>query len=175
MINKNTICVGAIMGAFGVNGEVRLKSFCAVPADLDSYGTLRSEDGTQIFDLKILRPVKGGFAARIKDVRFKDQANKLRGVRLHVLRDALPNLPDDEYYYSDLIGMTVLDTGGETLGKVRAVHDHGAGDFLEIRLMSGGDVLIPFTDGFVPTVDVTSGRIIVDPPEGVMPDSKSDT
>ena len=163
------------MGAFGVNGEVRLKSFCAVPADLDSYGTLMSEDGTQIFYLKILRPVKGGFAARIKDVRFKDQANKLRGVRLHVLRDALPNLPDDEYYYSDIIGMTVLDTGGETLGKVRAVHDHGAGDFLEIRLMLGGDVLIPFTDGFVPTVDVSSGRIIVDPPVGVMPDPKSDT
>lgn len=161
------------MGAFGVKGEVRLKSFCAVPEDLDSYGTLMSEDGTQTFDLTISRPVKGGFAARIKEVRFKDQADKLRGVRLYVSRDALPNLPDDEYYYSDLMGMTVVDTGGETLGKVRAVHDHGAGDFLEVRLKTGGDVLIPFTNDAVPTVDLASGRIVTDPPDGVMPESKS--
>lgn len=162
------------MGAFGVKGEVRMKSFCAVPEDLDSYGTLTSEDGTQTFDLTISRAVKGGFAARIKGVRFKDQADKLRGLRLYVSRDALPNLPDDEYYYSDLMGMTVVDTGGEVLGKVRVVHDHGAGDFLEVRLKTGGDVLIPFTAEAVPTVDLASGRIIVDPPEGVMPEPKSD-
>lgn len=167
---SKTICVGAIMGAFGVKGEVRLKSFCAVPEDIGTYGPLSSEDGTQTFDLTVTRPVKGGFAARIKDVRFKDQADNLRGVRLFVTRDALPNLPDDEYYYSDLMGLLVVDTGGETLGKVRAVHDHGAGDLLEIRLKSGGDVLLPFTAEAVPTVDLTAGRLVIDPPEGVMPE-----
>ena len=161
------------MGAFGVTGEVRLKSFCAMPEDLDNYGTLMSEDGKQTFDLTISRPVKGGFAARIEGVRFKDQADKLRGVRLYVSREVLPNLPDDQYYHSDLMGMTVIGTGGEMLGKVRAVHDHGAGDFLEVRLILGDDVLIPFTNDAVPTVDLASGRIIVDPPEGVMPEPKS--
>jgi 16S rRNA processing protein RimM len=160
------------MGAFGVKGEVRLKSFCAMPEDLDSYGTLMSEDGKQTFDLTISRPVKGGFAAWIEGVRFKDQADKLRGVRLYVSREVLPNLPDDQYYHADLMGMTVVGTGGEMLGKVRAVHDHGAGDFLEVRLISGDDVLIPFTNDAVPTVDLASGRIIVDPPEGVMPEPK---
>jgi 16S rRNA processing protein RimM len=162
------------MGAFGAKGEVRLKSFCAIPEDIDSYGQLMSEDGTQTFDLAIARPVKGGFAAKVKGVRFKDEADKLRGVRLYVSRDALPNLPDDEYYYSDLMGLSVVDTGGEVLGKVRAVHDHGAGDFLEVRLKSGGDVLVPFTAEAVPTVDLTAKRIILDPPEGVMPEAKSD-
>ena len=161
------------MGAFGVKGEVRLKSFCAMPEDLDSYGTLMSEDGKQTFDLTISRPIKGGFAGQIEGVRFKDQADKLRGVRLYVSREALPNLPDDQYYHSDLMGMTVVGTGGNMLGKVRAVHDHGAGDFLEVRLMLGDDVLIPFTNDAVPTVDLASGRIIVDPPEGVMPEPKS--
>lgn len=161
------------MGAFGVKGEVRLKSFCAMPEDLDNYGTLMSEDGKQTFDLTISRPVKGGFAARIEGVRFKDQADKLRGVRLYVSREVLPNLPDDQYYHSDLMGMTVIGTGGEMLGNVRAVHDHGAGDFLEVRLILGDDVLIPFTNDAVPTVDLASGRIIVDPPEGVMPEPKS--
>lgn len=156
------------MGAFGVKGEVRIKSFCAVPEDVDSYGLLLSEDGSQSYDLTVTRPVKGGFAARIKGVRFKDEADALRGVRLFVPRSALPNLPDDEYYYSDLIGMVVVDTGGEMLGKVRAVHDHGAGDILEVRLKSGGDALLPFTREIVPTVDMTAGRIVVDPPEGAL-------
>ncbi|MBR9865196.1 MAG: 16S rRNA processing protein RimM [Rhodobacteraceae bacterium] len=157
MAKNDTICVAAIMGAFGVKGEVRIKSFCAVPEDVDSYGSLLSEDGSQSYDLTVTRPVKGGFAARIKGVRFKDEADALRGVRLFVPRSALPNLPDDEYYYSDLIGMVVVDTGGEMLGKVRAVHDHGAGDILEVRLATGGDVLLPFTRDIVPTVDLTAG------------------
>ncbi len=174
MADKNTICVGAIMGAFGVKGEVRLKSFCANPEDIGTYGTLTSEDGTQTFDLGATRPVKGGFATKINGMRFKDQADKLRGIRLYVSRDALPNLPDDEFYHSDLTGLSVVDTGGEIMGKVRAVHDHGAGDFLEIRLKTGGDVLLPFTTESVPTVDLATKRIIIDPPEGVMPEPKSD-
>ena len=62
------------------------------------------------------RAVKGGFAARIKGVRYKDEADGLRGERLYVSRDALPNLPDDEFYHSDLIGLVVVDTGGVRLG-----------------------------------------------------------
>lgn len=170
MATKNTICIAAIMGAFGAKGEVRLKSFCAVPEDVDRYGPIVSEDGNTTYEVSVTRAVKGGFAARIKGIRYKDEADKLRGVRLFVSRDALPNLPDDEYYYSDLTGLTVVDTGGEVLGKVRAVHDHGAGDFLEIRLKTGGDVLLPFTIDAVPTVDLTAERIVVDPPEGVMPE-----
>ena len=162
------------MGAFGAKGEVRLKSFCANPEDIATFGALASEDGAQTFDITAARPVKGGFAAKFEGIRFRDQAEKLRGIRLYVDRDVLPNLPDDEYYHSDLMGLSVLDTGGEMLGKVRAVHDHGAGGFLEIRLKTGGDVLLPFTSEAVPTIDLTSGRIIIDPPDGVMPEPKSD-
>lgn len=172
MPKPDLICVGAIMGAFGVKGEVRLKSFCADPQAIADYGPLTSKDGTKTFDLKITRPVKGGFAARIKDVRYKDQADALRGETLHVARDALPSLPDDEYYYSDLIGLDVLDTGGVRLGKVTAVHDHGAGDMLEIKGKNiKGHALLPFTALNVPTVDLDAGRIIVDPPLGVFSDS----
>jgi 16S rRNA processing protein RimM len=169
-IDTKNICVGAIMGSFGVQGEVRLKSFCARPEDVGSFGPVMSEDGTATYDLKVTRPVKSGFAARIKGVTNKDAADNLRGVRLYVSRDALPNLPDDEFYYSDLVGMTVLDTGGEVLGKVRAVHDHGAGDILEIRMPEGGDAMLPFTKAAVPTIDLASRRIVVDPPDGVFSD-----
>lgn len=171
MAKSDLICVGAIMGAFGVKGEVRLKSFCAEPEAIADYGPLTNEDGSKTYDLKITRAVKGGFAARIKDIRFKDQADALRGVTLFVARSALPHLPDDEYYYSDLVGLDVIDTGGEKLGRITAVHDHGAGDMLEIKGKGiKGSALLPFTAANVPTVDIETRRIIVDPPAGVFGD-----
>lgn len=164
-MGKDMICVGAIAGSFGVKGEVRLKSFCAEPSDIASYGPLATEDGAQSWTVRITRPVKGGFAARLTGVASKEAADALKGTRLYAPRDALPALPDDEYYYTDLIGVEVVDTGGETLGKVAAVLNHGAGDLLEVRAHGEKPVLLPFSREVVPTVDLTAGRIVADPPD----------
>lgn len=160
------ICVGAISGSFGVRGEVRIKSFCAEPEDIAKYSPLQTEDGRE-FPLKITRSVKGGYAAQI-GMRNKEDADAMRGTRLYASRDKLPALPDDEYYHSDLIGLEVVDTGGEVLGKVKTVLNHGAGDILEV-IGQGmkAPALVPFTKEIVPTVDLSAGRIVVDPPEGV--------
>ena len=173
MTNPDFICIGAIIGAFGVKGELRVKSFCANPADLDTYGPLMSEDGNETYDLTIERPIKGGFAVRIKGIRYKDQADELRGVSLYAPRDKLPSLPNDEFYHADLIGLDVYDTGGEKLGQIMAVYDHGAGDMLEIAGKGiKNTVMLPFTREAVPTVDLVIGRIIADPPAGVFPEVK---
>ena len=162
------VCVGAIAGAFGVKGEVRLKSFCAEPEAIATYGPLTSEDGSSSFDVTLTGRIKNGLSARLSGVGSKEAADKLRGLRLYAPRERLPVLPDDEYYYADLINLTVLDTGGEELGKVRAVLNHGAGDLLEIYGPGlKTPVLLPFTKAAVPTVDLASGRIIADPPEGL--------
>ena len=170
MANNKKICVGAIMGAFGVKGEVRVKSFCANPADIDSYGTLSNEDDSQSFDLTLTRPVKTGFAAKIKGIRYKDQADALRGTRLFVDRDRLPSLPDDEFYHSDLVGLQMVDTGGENIGRIKAVLNHGAGDILEVTGKDiKGSLLVPFTLEVVPTVDLAAKRVIVNLPYGLRP------
>lgn len=164
------ICVGAIAGAFGVHGEVRLKSFCSVPEDIAAYAPLTTEDGGRSFTVQITRPIPAGFAARLGGIATKEQADALKGVRLFAPRDRLPSLPDDEFYHADLIGLSVVDTGGATLGEVIAVQNHGAGDLLEIRLGTGFEtVLLPFTLAAVPTVDLAAGRIVADPPDGVFP------
>jgi 16S rRNA processing protein RimM len=161
------ICVGAIAGAFGVRGEIRLKSFCAEPEDIGTYRPLTLEDGQEI-TLKLTGQIKNGLSARLSIARNKEEADALKGQRIYALRSALPHLPDDEYYYADLTGLEVVDTGGTVLGKVAAVHNHGAGDLLEVRGPSlKGVALLPFTQTAVPTVDLTSGRIVTDPPEGV--------
>ena len=159
---------GPLPGAYGVSGEVRLKSFCAEPEAIADYGPLYTEDGSQSFTIKLTRPVAGGLGARVSGIATKEQADALKGVSLYVDRAQLPNLPDDEFYHSDLIGLEVRDTGGVVLGQVSAVHNHGAGDLLEIT--GGGRkqaLLLPFTLAVVPTVDLAAGRIVVDPPEGL--------
>ena len=168
MPNPARICVGAIAGSFGVQGEVRIKSFCADPSAIADYGPLFSEDGAQSYTIKLTRTVSGGLGARINGVATKEQADALRGVSLYVDRSKLPNLPDDEFYHTDLIGLAAHDTGGALIGTVQAVHNHGAGDLLEI---AGAGLktalLLPFTREVVPTVDLTAGRIVVDLPEGL--------
>lgn len=162
------ICVGAIAGAFGVHGEVRLKSFTADPLAIADYAPLSGDNGTS-YDLEISREIKQGFSARLTGVRTKEQADALKGVRLYAPRDRLPSLPDDEYYHADLIGLSVFDTGGVELGQVRAVLNHGASDLLEvIRPGESRTVLLPFTMACVPTVDLASGRLVADPPEGLL-------
>ncbi|MEV8466251.1 ribosome maturation factor RimM [Fluviibacterium sp. DFM31] len=165
------ICVGALSGAYGVRGEVRLKSFCAEPEAIADYAPLLSEDGRQTYTLRLTGQVKNGLTGRLGGVSTKEQADALKGTRLYAPRDRLPGLPDDEYYHTDLIGLEVLDTGGGLLGKVTAVHNHGATDLLEVRGAGLRDsVLLPFTLAHVPTVDLGAGRIIADPPEGLFPD-----
>ncbi|MFK7751515.1 MAG: ribosome maturation factor RimM [Sedimentitalea sp.] len=162
------ICVGALAGSFGVHGDVRVKSFCATPEDIANYVPLVSEDGARSFALRLTGQIKNGFSARIDGVRTKEQADALRGERLFAPRDRLPSLPDDEYYYADLIGLEVFDTGGTLLGSVKLVLNHGAGDLLEIRLPGQSEtVLLPFTLALVPTVDLGARRIVADPPEGL--------
>ena len=160
------VTVAAIAGAFGVRGEVRLKSFTAEPEAVASYGPLSDGRGRE-FEVTLGRPVKGGFAARLSGVTTKEQADALRGTRLTAPRAALPSLPDDEFYHADLIGLEVRDTGGARIGRVKAVLDHGAGDILEVA-REGGTALLPFTREVVPTVDLASGRLVADPPEGLL-------
>lgn len=167
-MSEGKICVGAVGGSYGVRGEVRLKSFCAVAEDIESYSPLTSEDGGTLFHLALIRPMKNGFVARIAEVATKEEADALKGTQLFAGRDQLPSLPDDEFYHTDLIGLQVWDTGGTLLGSIKNVLDHGAGDLLDVqRPGSSETVLLPFTRAAVPTVDLSAGRVIADPPDGL--------
>jgi 16S rRNA processing protein RimM len=169
---NDRVIVGAIGSAFGVQGEVRLKSYCADPAAIADYTPLYTEDGRIFAQIVLTGQMKNGFTARLDGVVTKEDADALRNTNLYAERAIMPSLPDDEYYYADLIGLTVLDTGGTTLGKVKNVMDHGAGDLLEIAVPALSEtILLPFTKSAVPTVDLASGRVIADPPAGLFPDA----
>lgn len=164
------VCVGALAGAFGVRGEVRLKSFCATPEAIAGYAPLSDESGTRRFDVTLTGRAANALTARLSGIRTREEAEALRGLRLFVPRARMPDLPEDEFYHADLIGLAVHDPGGTLLGHVRAVLNHGAGDLLEIHGPGLRDtVLLPFTRAAVPLVDLRGRRVVADPPEGLFP------
>jgi 16S rRNA processing protein RimM len=167
MAEERRVCVAALAGAFGVRGEARVKSFTAEPEAFAAYAPLETEEGARRFGLRIVRAIPGGFACRLTGVQTREQAEALKGQRLYAPRERLPALPDDEFYHADLIGLAVFDPGGAPLGRVLAVQNYGAGDFLEV---TGGPkpLLLPFTRAVVPTVDLAAGRIVADPPDEVI-------
>lgn len=165
------VIVGSLAGAFGVHGEVRLKSFCADPAAIADYVPLTTTSGQRFDQIVLTGQAKGVLVARMSGITTKEEADALKGVELYADRAVMPALPDDEFYHADLIGLAVADTGGAALGTVRHVMETAGGDLLEITVPGASDtVLVPFTRAVVPTVDLAAGRIVVDPPEGLFPD-----
>jgi 16S rRNA processing protein RimM len=165
-MDDDRIVVGSLAGAFGVRGEVHLKSFCAEPDDIAGYVPLATPDGRIFRALEITGRTQGSLTARVEGISSKEEADALRGTPLLVERSRLPALEEDEYYHADLVGLPVQDGGGNPLGTVRAVLNHGAGDILEVARPGGASVLIPFTLAAVPLVDIAGRRIVADPPEG---------
>jgi 16S rRNA processing protein RimM len=158
------VCVGAVVGVHGVRGAVRIKSFTADPADVAAYGPVESEDGKRRFGLRVTGESKGLVIAWIDGVTDRNAAEALKGTQLFVSRDNLPETEEDEFLYSDLVGLKAEGVDGTVMGRVRGVANFGAGEVLDIGLAQGGSIMVPFTRAAVPVVDVANGRLVVDPP-----------
>ena len=159
------VCLGRIVGAHGVRGIVRIKSHTANPNDLTAYGALSDEPGTRRLTVTVTGHVKGLVLARVEGIDDRDAAEALRGTDLYVPRAALPPTEGEEYYHVDLVGLRAEIEDGTALGRVSAVHDHGAGPIVEIQPPDGPSTLVPFTREHVPAIDIEAGRMVVAAPE----------
>ncbi|MDX6806085.1 ribosome maturation factor RimM [Terrihabitans rhizophilus] len=162
---SSRILVGVFGAPHGVRGELRLKAYTADPLAVKAYSPLESEDGKRRFTLTSARLQGDMVVARVDGIADRDAAAALTNLKLYVPRERLPQAADeDEFYQADLIGLRVENASGEELGTITAVHDFGAGDVLEIKLPASGTAYLPFTKAIVPTVEVSAGRVIADPP-----------
>lgn len=162
------VCVGVVAGAHGVRGAVRIKSFTADPKDVGRYGPVEDEGGQRKFKLSFVGTAKGVVLAKLTGITDRDQAEALRAMRLYLPREALPPPDEEEYYHADLIGIAAVLADGTSIGTVQAVHDFGAGDCLEIARPERQPVMVPFTRAAVPVIDIAGGRVVLDPPAGLL-------
>ncbi|KPF80923.1 16S rRNA-processing protein RimM [alpha proteobacterium AAP38] len=172
------ICVAQIIGSHGVHGRLRVKSFTADPEAVFDYNPLTDEAGARSFTLRMTGMGKDHFLVEATGVKGRDAADALKGVKLFVPRDRLPGLEDeDEFYHADLIGMETVTEGPEgdtAFGTIKAIHDFGAGDVLELVHVSGKTVFIPFSRAVVPVVNVKAARVVIDPPVNLFTPARPD-
>ena len=171
---KNVVVV-QISSAHGVKGFVKLNSFTKNPADFVNYSGKIFDNKNRFYKFKIVNQIPGKknstFVAQIEGVNDRNQAELLRGVELFVKRSDLKNIPKDEFYYIDLVGLDVLNTDREKIGQVLSVNDFGAGGLLEIKFISdhsyknSGMENFAFTNQFFPEVDIDGGFVVLDLPE----------
>lgn len=161
------LVIGAIAGAHGVHGEAKVRAF-GEPDMLASYGPFLDEAGDTILTPKKARHSGGETViVTFRESLTREQLIAMKGTLLHVPRAALPDPEGDEFYYSDLLGVTVEDLSGAPLGQVKAVQNFGAGDLLEILPPEGPSFYLPFTKEAVPHIDLKSRKLVANPPEAV--------
>jgi 16S rRNA processing protein RimM len=171
-MSSDLVLVAKFGAPHGVRGEVRVKSFTQDPAAIADYSPLSSRDG-RTFTIKSLRPAGEVLVARIAEFRSRDDAEAVTNLQLFVPRERIPlaDEAEDEFLHADLIGLRVETASGELIGTVTAVFDFGAGDVLDVARTAKRAVMIPFTKAIVPVVDIEGGRLVVDPPEGLLEDT----
>ncbi|MDR1694115.1 MAG: ribosome maturation factor RimM [Lactobacillaceae bacterium] len=164
MKKDNRICLGKIVGALGIKGEVKILSFTEYGEDIGNFGELEDKTGTVKFNLEVNGGSKGTIRAVIKGVADRNAAEALVGTELYVSKDLLPKLDEDEFYHDDLIGLAVkLQKDNSEIGTVSGLYNFGAGDIIEIKLKNSSKTeMIPFTESYVPEINIKDGYIIVE-------------
>lgn len=165
MTASKLIPLGVITGVHGVHGRVKIKSYTATPEAIADYGTLTDATGGREFPLRITGHLKELLIAEITGVTQREQGEALRGTELCVPRDRLPE-PEEEdaYFIEDLTGLEVRLADGSLFGTVKAVHNYGAGDILELQPAGGGETeLVLFTEANFP--EMTDTTLTFHPPE----------
>ena len=168
MAQDKLIQVGQVSGGFGVRGEVRITAYTADPMTLLAWRDLLRADGSTGLTLLSARPDKVGVVGRAKEIATKEEADALRGLKLFIPRDRLPEADEDEVYLTDLIGVEAREPDGTVLGTVKSVQNFGASDMLEIAPAAGGQTwYLPFTRNAVPELHLADGWLLALPPTEV--------
>lgn len=158
--NKEDVCIGKVIGAYGVQGAVRMRVYSDEAGHILKFKHFKDMTDN-VFTLKTLRVLKGDTVIlKFKEVTSRNQAEELKGQELYITRAQLSALEEDEFYYIDLIGLEARTSKGDIIGKVIAVENHGAGDFLTIS--SKPLTCVPFTKEAVPEVYIQEGYLVID-------------
>lgn len=170
------VLMGVIGAPHGVKGQVRVKSYTGDPLAIGDYGPLFAADGRQL-DVTDVQPSKSVVVVKFAQVRFRDEAEALKGAELFIDRSQLPDdeLEDDEFFIDDLIGITVFAADGAEFGTVADVPNFGAGDLVEVKLVGSTKTeLFAFERAVFPEIDFEAGRMVIVPPAVIIAQPETD-
>ncbi len=166
-MNEKRIQIGEIATAHGIKGFVKLRSFVDDESLFEEGTVFTSETGAKTLSFKIKGAVKKDLLAEVTGVADRNGAEALRGTKLYIDRDALPEADDGEYYIEDLKGLKVVDGQGNDIGTILSVENFGASDLLDIKPQSGQSFYVPFTDDTVLDVDFEGGTVKIQIPDTI--------
>lgn len=156
------VCVGVICSANGIKGHVKIKSFTENQEDILAFHRLYDPISGRVFKLSVVSSRKDALIAKIEGVTDRNEAETLHNTKLYIDRSELPEIPENEFYHTDLIGLLVEDSMGVQLGKITNVMNFGAGDIMEIRNESTNkEEYYPFNKDFVIDVKLQNGIVVV--------------
>jgi len=166
------VVVGRIAKAHGIRGELAVDVRTDSPDERFKIGaavTTKLRDGSKReLTIAAAREHSGRLLVRFEEVLTRDVAETLRGALLLADTATLPPTDDpDEFYDHELAGLRAELADGTVVGKVVEIVHSPAGELLELDV-DGREVLVPFVRAIVPTVDVAGGRVVLDPPEGLL-------
>ena len=133
MYNKKILEIGLFVGVHGINGELKLKSYTQAPENIFLYDKLFIESFDHPIELKFIRKTKQNIVCKIENIKTRNDAEKLKGLKLFVTRDSLPKLKDDEFYQSDLLGFQIYNLKRESFGLIVSFNDFGGGLLAEVK------------------------------------------
>lgn len=157
------IALGAVMGAHGVRGELRVRPYnddSVLIFDVERV-TLRHGGSEQMHVIESVRPGNKGWLVSLDGIATPEQAKALHGAELCVPRDAFPALAPGEYYFVDLPGLAVVASDGASVGHIERVQQYPASSVLCVST-PGGTLEVPMHERYLVSVDVAQGRVVVD-------------
>jgi len=155
------VIMGRVASAFGIRGWLKIQPFSEYIDSLLDYKTwYLGQEGGPWREIEVVQCEVHAktLAAQFADCPDRNAAEKLKGLLIAVARSSLPEQEEGEYYWSDLIGLAVVNEAGESFGTVAELMETGANDVLVVR-GTGSDILIPFLANVIKQVD-RAGKVI---------------
>lgn len=154
------LCAGKIATAHGVKGLVKILVYADDPYLLDG-SVYTDETGTATLELSMKNSMGKYWLASVKSVSDRTDAENLRGIKLWIEKKVLPEADQkqDEFYVHDLVGLKACDAEGRHIAYISSVENYGAGDLLELTLLDGESLLVPFTKDNIPAIDIPAGHV----------------
>ncbi len=168
--SSETILVGSVIRPHGLRGEVKIQVYSDVSDRFQPGAELLLRFAgrpPQSVRIASFRPSRGGGVIGFEGWLGRDRAEALRGARLEVARQDVPQAPEGLYYHFDLVGCACVDTELGDLGRVTGILEDGGGVLLEVENQAE-TLLIPFVEAFLEEVDIDRQRIRCRLPDGLL-------